>query len=66
MVPKQFRTLYALNPMVGVVEGFRSVLLGTTAVAWSTIAVSIFAGVALFATGALYFRRTERVFADVA
>jgi lipopolysaccharide transport system permease protein len=66
MVPARYRTIYALNPMAGVVEGFRSVLLGTGAVAWSTIAVSMAAGVLLFASGALYFRRTERVFADVA
>lgn len=66
MVPEKYRTLYALNPMAGVIEGFRSVLLGTQAVAWSTIAVSLLAGVVLFVSGALYFRRTERVFADVA
>jgi lipopolysaccharide transport system permease protein len=66
LVPDRFRPAYALNPMVGVIEGFRSVLLGTGAVAWSTIGVSALTAVLLFVFGALYFRRTERIFADVA
>lgn len=66
LVPEKYRVLYALNPMAGVIEGFRAVLLGTGAVSWSMIGVSLTAGAALFLTGALYFRRMERVFADVA
>jgi homopolymeric O-antigen transport system permease protein len=66
LVPERYRPLYALNPLVGVVEGFRAVLLGTPGVAWSTLAVSLGVGVLLCLSGALYFRRTERVFADVA
>lgn len=66
LVPDRFRPAYALNPMVGVIEGFRSVLLGTGAVAWSTIGVSALTAVVLFVFGALYFRRTERIFADIA
>lgn len=66
IVPERYRTLYALNPMAGVIEGFRSVLLGTSAISWSVIAVSLFMGLVLFVTGAMYFRRMERVFADVA
>ncbi|HET7321922.1 MAG TPA: ABC transporter permease [Longimicrobiaceae bacterium] len=66
MVPEKYRAIYALNPMAGVVEGFRSALLGTNAVAWSTIGVSLTAGLVLFLSGAAYFRRTERIFADVA
>jgi lipopolysaccharide transport system permease protein len=66
LVPERYRALYALNPMAGVIEGFRSTLLGTQAVAWSTIAISLVASVVLFLSGALYFRRMERVFADVA
>jgi lipopolysaccharide transport system permease protein len=66
LVPERYQTLYALNPMVGVIEGFRSVLLGTPAVPASTLAVSFAAGVVLLITGALYFRRMERTFADVA
>lgn len=66
LVPERYRTLYALNPMVGVVEGFRTVLLRTGVVEWSSIAVSLLAGVLLFVSGVLYFRRAENVFADVA
>ncbi|HEX8321715.1 ABC transporter permease [Longimicrobium sp.] len=66
LVPERWRTLYALNPMVGIIEGFRAVLLRTGSIDWGTVGVSVLAGVALFVSGVLYFRRTERVFADVA
>ncbi|HEX7240388.1 MAG TPA: ABC transporter permease [Longimicrobiaceae bacterium] len=66
MVPERYRALYALNPMAGVIEGFRAALLGTDAVAWSDIGVSLLVGLVFFVSGALYFRRMERVFADVA
>lgn len=66
MVPKDYRSLYALNPMAGVIEGFRSVLLGSDTASWGHIAISLGAGAVLFVSGALYFRRMERVFADVA
>jgi lipopolysaccharide transport system permease protein len=66
LVPERWRALYALNPMTGVIEGFRAALLGTPGPAWSTLAISLAVGAALFASGALYFRKTERVFADVA
>jgi lipopolysaccharide transport system permease protein len=66
MVPEKYRPIYALNPMAGVVEGFRSSLLGTNAIAWNIIGVSLMAGLVLFISGTAYFRRTERVFADVA
>lgn len=66
LVPAEYRFLYALNPMVGIMEGFRAVLLGTQALPWSALAVSTAASLLLLVTGTLYFRRTERVFADVA
>lgn len=66
LVPVKYRAIYALNPMAGVMEGFRSALLGTNAIAWGTIGISLAVGVALFISGAVYFRHTERVFADVA
>ena len=66
LVPERFRLLYALNPMVGVVEGFRAVLLGTGSVNWGMMAVSCGMGLLMLVAGALYFRSTERVFADVA
>lgn len=66
MVPQFYRPLYILNPMVGVVEGFRSALLGTTALPWTAIAVAGVVSVLLLATGLVYFRRMEQTFADVA
>jgi lipopolysaccharide transport system permease protein len=66
LVPEQYRTLYALNPMVGVVEGFRSSLLGTTAVPWDAVAISLVGSAIILVSGALYFRKTERIFADIA
>ena len=66
LVPERYRAIYALNPMAGIIEGFRALLLGTSAVPWSMILISLATGVVLFVTGALYFRQTERVFADVA
>lgn len=66
LVPERWHGVYALNPMAGIVEGFRAVLLGTSVVSWPTIALSLGVGAVLFVTGSLYFRRTERVFADVA
>jgi lipopolysaccharide transport system permease protein len=61
----KWRPLFALNPMVGVVEGFRWSLLGTRTNPQSIIAVSSLAAVAMLVSGAFYFRRMERTFADV-
>ncbi len=66
LVPEAYLPLYILNPMVGVVEGFRSVLLGTIAIPWAAIGMSVVVGGMLFVSGVMYFRRTERIFADVA
>lgn len=65
MVPEAYRSIYALNPMVGVIEGFRAVLLGTSTFGLQTIGVSLTVATVLFISGVAYFRRTERVFADV-
>lgn len=63
--PAWLRTLYALNPMVGVIEGFRAALLGTPQPELSTVLASATTVVLLLVGGALYFRRMERTFADV-
>lgn len=60
-----FRKLYAINPMVGVVEGFRWALLGTDTAPGPMIIVSSLAAMALLLSGAYYFRRMEKTFADV-
>lgn len=59
------RMVYAINPMVGVVEGFRWALLGTGTAPGPMILVSAITAITLFVTGAFYFRRLERSFADV-
>lgn len=66
LVPEAYRVAYALNPMAGVIEGFRSVLLGTNSISWSLLSVSAVSSVVFLTIGALYFRRMERIFADVA
>lgn len=65
-VPERFQTLYSLNPMVGVIEGFRSALLGTRAMPWQFVCLGTATAFALAISGAFYFRRQERTFADVA
>ena len=57
--------LYGLNPMVGVVAGFRWVLLGTGTQPWALIAASAVISMLLLVSGAFYFRRVEQTFADV-
>lgn len=65
MVPEKFRVWYALNPMAGVVEGFRSILLGTVPFPIKMVMTSTIIAVALLISGAMYFKRMERTFADV-
>ncbi|MBN1264764.1 MAG: ABC transporter permease [Anaerolineales bacterium] len=65
IVPEKFRILYALNPMVGVVEGFRWAMLGHGDAPSAQILVSVLISVVLMVSGAFYFRRMERTFADV-
>jgi lipopolysaccharide transport system permease protein len=60
-----WRTVYGLNPMAGVVEGFRWALLGTGVAPGPMVAVSAAAALVLLATGAYYFRRMEKTFADL-
>jgi lipopolysaccharide transport system permease protein len=65
LIPEQWRPLYSLNPVVGVVEGFRWTLLGQRPPAPGTILPSICIVLILFASGIVYFKRMERTFADV-
>lgn len=64
LVPEQWRALYGLNPMAGVVEGFRWALLGTAGTSGALLTVSVFATFAILLSGLYYFRRMERTFAD--
>ena len=65
MLAEPWRTIYGLNPMVGVVESFRWALLGTQSVQPALIMASALMAFLLLASGALYFRRMEKTFADV-
>ena len=57
---------YAINPMVGVIEGFRAALLGSRSMPWPLIAIGASSAVVIFITGSIFFHRKERLFADVA
>jgi lipopolysaccharide transport system permease protein len=64
-VPEQWRLLYGLNPMVGVIEGFRWALLGKAAPDFTMMAFSTTVVVACLVLGVVFFKRMERTFADV-
>ncbi len=66
MVPEKLLPYYSLNPMVGVVEGFRSALLATRPMPWDLILPGAVTAALLFIFGTVYFRNKERIFADVA
>lgn len=65
LVPPQWQWMLALNPMAGIIDGYRSALLGQP---WNlvTLSISAVSAVAMLAYGLLYFRKTERRFADIA
>jgi lipopolysaccharide transport system permease protein len=65
LLPEPWRTFYGLNPMAGVVEGFRWALLGTDTAPGSMTLISAVVALTLFISGAFYFRRMEQGFADV-
>ena len=65
LVPEAWRAVYGLNPMAGVVEGFRWALLGTASPPGPLLAVSVAAVLTLVVSGLYYFRRMEKTFADV-
>ena len=65
LLSEPWRTLYSLNPMVGVVEGFRWALLGTETAPGPMLIVSSLAALVLLVGGVFYFRRLEKTFADV-
>lgn len=65
LLAEPWRTVYGLNPMVGVVEGFRWALLGTETAPGPMVVVSTLASLALLTTGLYYFRRMEKTFADI-
>jgi len=64
MIPERWRLLYALNPMAGVVEGFRWALVGVANAPGAMLAVSTTIALVILVSGLFYFRRMERTFAD--
>lgn len=66
IIPEKWRLLYSLNPMVGVIDGFRWAVIGANyPIDWHGFAISLVVVGALLMTGIYYFRKTEKTFADV-
>lgn len=65
MIPENWRFFYHLNPLVGVIEGFRWALLGANQPLHPALGISILVAFALLVSGFVYFRQTERTFADI-
>ncbi len=65
LVPESMRFYYGLNPMAGVIEGFRWAVLGKAAPDWRMVVVSLGVVVILLVGGVIFFRRVERTFADL-
>jgi lipopolysaccharide transport system permease protein len=66
IVPQQWKLVYSLNPMVGVIDGFRWAILGKSfGIDWRGFVVSLVMNVSLLILGVRYFRKTERQFADI-
>jgi len=66
IVPEQWRLLYSINPMVGVIDGFRwAILGGNTQLYWPGFLLSISLVLVILVTGIVHFRKTEKTFADV-
>ena len=65
VIPEQWRLLYSVNPMVGVIDGFRWSIIGNTQIYWPGMILSLVLVSLVFIFGLLYFRKTERTFADI-
>jgi lipopolysaccharide transport system permease protein len=63
-IPEPYRVLYSLNPIVGVIEGFRAAIIGQD-IPWQYIVPGMASTAVLLVMGALYFKKTERVIVDV-
>lgn len=66
IIPDKYLYWYALNPMVGVIEGMRAAFLGTKTMPWDLVGIGAAVSIVLFVFGAFYFKRMERTFADIA
>ena len=66
LIPARYQLWYALNPLVAVIEGFRAALLGTRDMPWVFLGIGTCSAFLLASSGAFYFNRKQRSFADVA
>ncbi|WP_404309368.1 ABC transporter permease [Neorhodopirellula lusitana] len=66
LIPEAYQRVYAINPMVGVIEGLRSGWLGTRVLPWDLLLIGSVSAILLFVTGVSYFNAKQRVFADLA
>ncbi len=65
IIPEAYRPLLSLNPLTGLIEGFRASLLPGQGVDWSAVGMSAIVTIVIFVAGTMYFRKTERTFADI-
>ena len=65
MIPPEYRYFLAINPMVGIIDGFRAAFLNRP-FDWGLISISAASSIGMLILGMFYFRKTERRFADVA
>ena len=65
-VPENFRLFYAIFPMTGVIEGFRSIFLKKNPMPWDLIMIGFIVSLVTFISGGFYFKRMGKYFADVA
>jgi len=65
IAPERFRFLLSLNPLTGLIEAFRASALPSKTVDWPLLGLSVGITLVIFVLGAMYFRKTEREFADV-
>lgn len=66
IIPSSYRWVYAINPMVGVIETFRASILSSQPMPWDLLLIGTTGGVGLLLTGLMFFRSKEKIFADVA
>jgi len=65
IVPEAFRPLLALNPLTGIIEAFRAAMIPSRPIDWSLLGISTATTCIIFTLASIYFRRTERTFADI-
>jgi ABC-type polysaccharide/polyol phosphate export permease len=65
LIPEQFRPFLALNPLAGIIDGFRACVFPARGVDVQMLSISLVMTVVVFLAGTFYFRKTERWFADI-